>query len=231
MPHDADRRSESQSFGREPADKEAFITEMDQSYSRFARVYDYVAKYLPLWQRWIGHTLPHIQGPRVLEISCGTGWLLCQYAGRFESYAIDYNDKMTRIASDNVKAAGLTAEIQQATIEALPYCDESFDSIVNTMSFTGYPDGAQAMREISRVLRPGGRFVMVDVNYPLEESWLGNRLARMWASFGDILRDMGALFDYFGFRYVAEEVGGFGSVHLYVATKSEGTMAETSEEA
>ncbi len=60
---------------------------------------------------------------------------------------------------------------------------------------------------------------MVDVNYPLNKSWLGSRLAGMWASFGDILRDMGGLFSDYGFQYKVEEVGGFGSVHLYVATK------------
>jgi hypothetical protein len=43
---------------------------------------------------------------------------------------------------------------------------------------------------------------------------------RFWASAGDIIRDMGALFEHVGFSFSDHEVGGFGSVHLYVATKT-----------
>ena len=51
-------------------------------------------------------------------------------------------------------------------MESLPYPDASFDSVINTMAFTAYPDGQRVFEEISRVLKPGGRIVMVDINYP-----------------------------------------------------------------
>ena len=63
----------------------------DRRYSRFARAYDLAVKLLPTWRRWLSHALPHIQGPRVLEVSPGTGWLLTQYAGSVVAHAIDLN--------------------------------------------------------------------------------------------------------------------------------------------
>ncbi len=204
-------------YQEDPADGLAYTAVNDRSYSRTARIYDLAIKAVPIWRRWIGRVLPHIQGPRVLEVSCGTGWLLAQYAGEYNSYAVDLNEPMTRVTAKNLSRAGLRAGIQLANVEVLPYASASFDSVVNTMAFTGYPHGRQALAEITRVLKPGGRLLLVDINYPKDGNWLGWRLVRMWVSFGDIIRDMESLLAEYGYRFEKEEVGGFGSVHLYVA--------------
>lgn len=60
---------------------------------------------------------------------------------------------------------------------------------------------------------------MIDVGYPLDGNWLGCGLIEMWKRAGDVIRDMPALFDSFGFDVWEDSIGGFGSVHLYVATK------------
>ena len=104
-------------------------------------------------------------------------------------------------------------------MEAIPYADGTFDTIVNTMAFSGYPDGKLALSELLRVLKPGGRLIMVDVNYPSNGNWAGNLLTKCWEAGGDIIRDMPALFAEFGLEWTEEEVGGFGSVHLYVVEK------------
>lgn len=191
----------------------------DHYYTRFAPLYDWLVKSLPVWGNWIGTVIPWIQGPRVLEISFGTGYLLTQYAGQFEVYGIDYNQRMVYLAKDNLRQAGLKASLQVADVEELPYPADTFDTILNTMAFTGYLDGQQALLEMKRVLRPGGRIVMVDISYPKEGNWLGTVLTNAWRSFGDIIRDMPALFDQFGFDYSDREIGGYGSVHLYIANK------------
>jgi ubiquinone/menaquinone biosynthesis C-methylase UbiE len=211
-------------YSTEPTDKEKFTRANDRMYSFFAGIYDLVIKILPAWKNWLRQALPHIRGPKVLEISFGTGYLLTQYAGKFETHGLDYNEKMVTVAQNNLKKKGITAKLQKGNVESLPYDDETFDCIVNTMAFTGYPDGQKAMTEIHRVLKPGGRFVLIDIDYPTDRNWLGMKATRLWAALGDIIRDMDELFDQFNFDYTEEEIGGFGSVHLYVAEKK----AETS---
>lgn len=206
-------------YSTEPDDKERFTREFDRTYTLIAGVYDLAVKVLPVWKSWLRQALPHIQGPRVLEVSFGTGYLLTQYADRFETHGIDYNEKLVSVAGGNLKKKGLTANLQKGNVESLPYDDETFDCIVNTMAFTAYPDGVKAMSEFHRVLKPGGKLVLIDIDYPADRNWLGMRMTRLWAALGDILRDMGALFRRFDFDYTDREIGGFGSVHLYVAEK------------
>ncbi len=207
-------------YSNEPQDKKHYTKDQDRFYTTTAGLYDWFVKFLPVWKNWIMQAIPHIQGRRILEVSFGTGYLLTQYADRFETCGIDYNEKMVSTTRKNLESKGITAELQNADVESLPYENETFDCIVNTMAFTGYPDGAKAMAELRRVLKKGGALVMVDINYPADGNWLGMRLARFWTSLGDILRDMDELFAEFNFEHTSEEIGGFGSVHLYVAQKT-----------
>lgn len=119
----------------------------------------------------------------------------------------------------NLAQRGLRARLQQGNVESLPYEDESFDSVINTMAFSGYPDGQQALAEIRRVLKPDGRLILIDVNYPQNRNWLGMKLTAFWTASGDLIRDMASLFNAGDFAYTDREIGGFGSVHLYLAQK------------
>jgi ubiquinone/menaquinone biosynthesis C-methylase UbiE len=206
-------------FSVDPEDGYLHTERYDQFYTQFATLYDWLVKTLPVWRNWIGSAIPRIKGSRILEISFGTGYLLTQYAGQFETSGIDYNQRLASIASDNLRRAELKASLQVADVVALPYLADSFDTIINTMAFTAYPDGRKALLEMKRVLHPGGLIVMVDINYPKDGNRAGTLLTNAWKAGGDIIRDIPALFDEFGFEYIDREVGGFGSVHLYVATK------------
>ena len=62
------------------------------------------------------------------------------------------------------------------------------------MAFSGYPDGHKALSELARVLRPNGRLVIIDVNYPADANRLGTALVELWKRSGDLIRDMHALF-------------------------------------
>jgi ubiquinone/menaquinone biosynthesis C-methylase UbiE len=192
---------------------------MDRAYGLFARPYDLCVRVLPVWKTWLRHALPHIEGPRVLEVSFGTGFLLTQYADRFETEGIDYNEKMVAVARRNLDREGIHANLQQGNVEALPYASGHFDCIVNTMAFSGYPDGQKAMSELHRVLKPGGKLVIIDVGHPGDRNWIGMKTLRLWTVVGDLIRDLGKLLHEFGFEYSKQEIGGFGTVHLYVATK------------
>jgi ubiquinone/menaquinone biosynthesis C-methylase UbiE len=164
--------------------------------------------------------MPYIKGHRVLEVSFGTGYLLSQIASDYEVYGVEYNEKLLQIGKENLASQGLSAKLVKGSVEDLPYPNQYFDSVVVTMAFTGYPDGRTAMSELKRVLKNDGRLLIVDINYPKDQgNCLGMFATKLWKAAGDIIRDMGSLFHEFDLQYTDEEVGGFGSVHLYVVTK------------
>lgn len=81
--------------------------------------------------------------------------------------------------------------------------------VVNTMAFTGYPDGAVASAELARVLTPGGRMVLIDINYPRNGNRIGTLLIdRFWKPFGDLIRDLPALLSDAGLEVRDDEIGG-----------------------
>jgi len=142
-----------------------------------------------------------------------------QYANRFETHGIDLNARMVAITKRNLEKCEVRADLAQGNVEQLPYVSECFDTVVSTMALSGYPDSARAMSEIRRVLKPGGLLVLIDVNYPAERNWLGVRLTRLWQRLGDIIRDVGKLLEDHGFDYEDQEIGGFGSIHMYICHK------------
>lgn len=212
--------SDDRRYSAEPVDSRAYTAANDRLYTRFAGVYDVVVKVFPVWRRWLGHALAAIQGPKVLEVSFGTGWLLTQYAGQYDTAGIDLNPALIAVAHRNLSRAGVHAELRQGTVEALPYPDAAFDTVVNTMAFTGYPDATRAAAELARVLKPGGRLVLIDIDYPRDGNRRGTFLVeRFWKPFGDLVRNVSAVLREAGLEVQEDEIGGWGSVHQYVATK------------
>jgi len=208
-------------WSAEPVDPQSFTKDHDRVYTRFAGLYAAALRTLPVWKTWLARSLPYVVGPRVLEVSFGTGWLLARYADRVEAHGVDLNRRMVATAGDELRRTHRTAALAQANVEALPYADGCFDSLVNTRAFSGYPDGRRALAEMTRVLRPGGRLVLIDIGYPQDGNRLGTRIAELWKRSGDLLRDMGQLFSEARLDFTEAEIGGFGSVHLWCATRPE----------
>ena len=142
-----------------------------------------------------------------------------QYADHYETYGIDFNKDMVEVAQKNLARKGIKATLQCANVEELPFPDNYFDTVVNTMAFSGYPNGNRAMSEFYRVLKVGGRLLIVDFDYPAGRNRLGYWLTKMMESAGDTIRDISEILQAFSFEYTEEEIGGFGSVHLYIARK------------
>ena len=134
-----------------PQNGDLYTATMDRKYAAFAKYYDFVMT--PLWKVWLKKVIPFIEGPKVLEVSFGTGYLMLQYAEHFETYGIDFNTEMIQITTRKLEKKSLAASISKGKVENLPFANNTFDTIVNTMAFTGYPNGEKALDEMKRVLR------------------------------------------------------------------------------
>ena len=116
----------------------------------------------------------------------------------------------------------MAARLVRGNVERLPYEDELFDTVLTTMAFSGYPDGRQALAEVSRVLKADGVLVLLDIAYPKDGRWLGSLVTRLWETGGDLIRDVPRMLAEAGFECSDEEIGGFGSVHLFVCHRTAG---------
>ena len=204
-------------LSRIPSD---YTEKMNREYNWMAKGYDVFMAVFPLWKKWIKKVIPHIQGNRILEVSFGTGYLMTKYAAPDQQlFGIDYNSKMLEISQKKMEKLNIVANLSKGNVEALPYEDNSFDTVINTMAFTGYPDGEKALSELRRVLKPDGKLLLVDFDFPANRNVFGYLFVRLWEKFGDIIKDMNALMTKYGFDYDVLPVGGFGSVQLFIARK------------
>ena len=206
-------------YAREPENAIAYTQNLNAEYSKFAKVYDIAVKLLPVWKTWIKTVIPHFEGTRILEASFGTGYLLMHCANKYETYGIDLNHEMVETARKNLSQKHMKAQLLQANVEQLPFPDAYFDTVINTMAFTGYPNAKRAMSEFYRVLKDGGKLLIVDFEYPANRNRAGYWLTKLMASAGDTIRDTSNILQDFSFKFTEEEIGGFGSVHFYKARK------------
>ncbi len=99
---------------------------------------------------------------RALELGCGTGFFLLnlKQAGVLdEGHVTDLSPGMVEAACRNAGELGFEVEGRVADAESIPYDDASFDLVVGHAVLHHVPDVELALREVLRVLRPGGRFV------------------------------------------------------------------------
>lgn len=104
----------------------------------------------------------------VLEIAVGTGRNLPFYTPAITLTGIELSPRMAEIAQRQAGAVGRDIDLRIGSAEALPFPDACFDTVVCTLSLCTIPDDQRAVAEVKRVLRPGGRFVLLEhVRSPL----------------------------------------------------------------
>jgi len=108
-------------------------------------------------------TLAPAAGERILDIGAGKGSVANQVLQRSkgaEVYAVDPNQK--RVASMRSNFPALKSSVAGA--ESLPFADGSFDKAYTTMALHHYSDLDRSLKEVARVLKPRGQFVVVEVD-------------------------------------------------------------------
>ena len=98
----------------------------------------------------------------VLEIAVGTGRNFEHYPANVRLTGIDLSESMLGIAKRTAESFGRQADLRAGDAQALEFPPGSFDTVVCTLSLCSVPDDLKAVGEVSRVLRPGGRFLLLE---------------------------------------------------------------------
>jgi len=149
---------------------------------------------------------------RALELGCGTGFFLLnlKLAGVIDSGAVtDLSPGMVEVAVRNAKGLGFDVEGRVADAESIPYEDNSFDLVVGHAVLHHIPDVEQALREVLRVLKPGGVFMVLEFYRPT--TLLMRIFHSIYARF--VLPGIGSLVsrDHEAYAYLARSMQGFYS--------------------
>jgi ubiquinone/menaquinone biosynthesis C-methylase UbiE len=100
---------------------------------------------------------------RVLEVGSGTGANLPFYGPGVESLTVtEPEPAMLRRLEQRVREQAPRAKVVRAPAEQLPFEDDAFDVAVSTLVLCGVDDQGRALRELRRVLRPGGRLIFIE---------------------------------------------------------------------
>ena len=131
--------------------------------------------YAPWFPQALGYA--STAGLDVLDVGCGQGIDVVEYArAGARVTGIDLTQRHVELARSHVEALGLTAHIVQGDAERLPFADTSFDRVSSNGVLHHTPDMPAALREIRRVLRPGGEARIVVYNRRSFHYWLSQVL-------------------------------------------------------
>ncbi len=99
---------------------------------------------------------------RVLEIGVGSGLNLPFYRRAQRVVGVDPSTKLLSLARKSAEQAPCPVELIEGTAERLPFAEGSFDTVLTTCTLCSIPDAVQALGEMRRVLRPGGRLIFLE---------------------------------------------------------------------
>ncbi len=176
---------------------------------RWARLYDFFfARKLTAEHRAAVDAAGLQPGDRVLDVGCGPGTMAIYMAGKVgvagEAVGIDASVDMVAVARRKAGRQGSRARFEPAAIESLPFAGATFDAATSSYMLHHLPEDVQAkgLAEVARVLKRGGRFIVV-------EFW-----SESHSFFGHLLSISGRAHGHSGFAGLKAklEQAGFGAV-------------------
>jgi len=140
------------------------------------------------WSRALGHLLPRLE---IADLGCGDGYLTIE-AARFAEkvIAIDRSPSALARAKQLAKRKSLSAlsaakiEWKRGELERLPLKDSSVDVALLSQALHHAASPAKAVAEAARIVRPGGRVLVLDLREH-DEQWVRDRLGDAWLGFDD----------------------------------------------
>ena len=153
-----------------------FAGQVNSMFDRISGVYDRMNRVMTAgldrtWRRRAADRAEVGPGDRVLDLCCGTGDLAIEAAGRLgptgEVVGADFSEPMLEIARTKSPGADAgTVSWVNADALALPFEDDSFDALTIGFGARNLADLDHGLAEMKRVLRPGGRLVILEITQP-----------------------------------------------------------------
>lgn len=163
-----------------------------------------------LWKRFTIDASNVRPGNKVLDLAGGTGDLTRKFSEAVGSdgkvVLADINDSMIKVGREKLHNLGVVGNVEyvQANAQALPFAENTFDLVTIAFGLRNVTDKDEALRSIFRVLKPGGRLLVLEFSKP-EKEWLNK--AYDFYSF-KILPEMGQLIagDKESYQYLSESI-------------------------
>ena len=135
------------------------------------------------WSRALGHLMPPLD---VVDLGCGEGYLAIEAAQWARHVtAIDRSpDVLARAKALGTRRRAANITWKRGEMEKLPLADQSFDLAILSQALHHAADPAIVLAEAARVLRPGGRVLLLDLRSH-DEAWVRDQLGDRWLGFED----------------------------------------------
>lgn len=149
------------------------------------------------------------ENDRVLDIGCGGGETLRRMSAMVKNGKLtgaDYSELSVKMSKEHNKAdiENGKMEIIEASVEKLPFSDDSFDKIITVESFYFWPDPQENLKEVYRVLANGGKFLIVaDINGDAELDAEDIEGINKFSLYNPKLEEFSKLLENAGFKKVA----------------------------
>ncbi|HSO98952.1 MAG TPA: bifunctional demethylmenaquinone methyltransferase/2-methoxy-6-polyprenyl-1,4-benzoquinol methylase UbiE, partial [Solirubrobacteraceae bacterium] len=144
-------------------------------FDRIARLYDRMNSVMTaglhhVWRRRAADLAALVPGDRVLDVATGTGDLALELAGRVapggEVVGCDFAERMLDLARVKAAPADVAVRFETANALSLPYDDASFAAVTVGFGARNFSELDRGLREMTRVARPGGRVVVLEITQP-----------------------------------------------------------------
>lgn len=167
-------------FGFKSVPKEQKVAMVADVFHSVAAKYDIMNDVMSmgihrLWKRFTIDCSGVRPGQQVLDLAGGTGDITALFSKRVgptgKVVLADINESMLNVGRDKLRDLGLVTNIEfvQANAEALPFADNSFDIVSIGFGLRNVTDKDAALRSMFRVLKPGGRLLVLEFSKPQSE--------------------------------------------------------------
>lgn len=120
-------------------------------------------------------------GSKVLEVAPGPGYFAIELAkfGEYQVTGLDISRTFVEIARQNAARANLPVDFRQGNASAMPFPDETFDFLFCQAAFKNFAQPLAALREMYRVLKPGGKALIIDLRRDASMDSIGEAIKQM----------------------------------------------------